>query len=122
MITIPPQQMDFPSLGWPKDRTVLMVGEVAAKLRVTDQHVIDLIAEGKIAAVDIAGRQNYVRVPMDAIEDFARLLKMDTPTLLARIQSPKPKVGSGRAFWRIPVVEGFNAFVRENNSLAVAGK
>ena len=122
MITIPPQQMDFPSLGWPKDRTILMVGEVAQKLRITDQHVIDLIVEGKLAAVDIAGRQNYVRVPMDAIDDLARALGISRDTLLARIHAHKPQIGTGRAFWRIPVVEGFVAFIRENNSLVVAGK
>ena len=41
-----PQQLEFPSVAFPKDRTVLYVGEVAMKLRVTEQHVLDLIEEG----------------------------------------------------------------------------
>ena len=117
-----PQQLDFPSLAFPKDRSVLYVGEVALKLRVTDQHVIDLITEGKMAAVDIAGRQSFVRVPQAALEELADRLGITLATLLQIIGRHRAKVGVGRAFWRVPVVEGFNAFIRENHSLAVDGK
>ena len=119
---IPPQQMDFPSLAFPKDRSVLTVGEVAARWEVSDRHVVDLIEEGKLVAFDIAGRQDYVRVPMDAIHDIARRMGMKPETLLETIRSARPKIGGGRAFYRVPVVEGYTAFMRENNSLAVAGK
>ena len=122
MNPFPPQQLDFPSLAFPKDRSVLTVGEVASKWEVSDRHVVDLIDEGKLAAFDIAGRQDYVRVPMDAILNIARRLGVKPETLLAEIRSSRPRIGGGRAFYRVPVVEGFNAFMRENHSLAVAGK
>lgn len=113
---ITPQQLDFPSLAFPKDRTALYVSEVAKKLQISEQHVIDLIAEGKIAAIDISGRQNYVPVPMDAIEDIARRLGMGKDTLLNLIRSHKAKGGAGRAHWRIPV-ESFHRYLVENCSM-----
>ena len=54
-MTPEPQQLEFPSLAFPKDRTVLYVAEVAMKLRVTEQHVLDLIEEGKLQAINIGG-------------------------------------------------------------------
>ena|SRR5579859_3379018 len=114
-----PQQLDFPSLAFPKDRTVLMVGEVALKWRVTEQHVIDLIVEGKLAAFDIAGRQDYVRVPMDAMHEISRQSGLPLETLLSIVRTAKPKT-TGRAYWRVPVAEGFTAFMRENNAGAGA--
>lgn len=66
----------FPSLAFPKDRTSLMVTEVAEKLRVTDQHIIDLIAEGSIRAVNVSGnlksKRAAYRIPVEAYEDFLR--------------------------------------------------
>ena len=50
-----PQQLEFPSLPFPKDRTVLYVTEVAMKLRVTDQRVLELVEEGKLQAIIIGG-------------------------------------------------------------------
>jgi excisionase family DNA binding protein len=119
---IPPQQLDFPSLAFPKDRTVLTVGEVAAKWEVSDRHVIDLIEEGKLAAFDIAGKHAYVRVPMSAVETMAKRFGTTPEIILGIIRAAKPQIGSSRAFYRIPVTEGFTAFMKENNSLAVAAK
>ena len=121
-MAIPPQQLDFPSANWPKDRTFLTVGEVAAKWEVSDRHVIDLIEEGKLSAFDIAGRQDYVRVPMSVINDIAARLGMKPETLLGIIRAARPQIGSGRAFYRIPVQEGFHAFMKENHSLSLGGK
>lgn len=115
-----PQQLDFPSLAFPKDRTVLYVGEVATQWRVTDQHVIDLVVEGKLAAFDIAGRREYVRVPMDAIPEISRRSGLPVETLLDIIRNSKAALGSGRAYWRIPVVEGVNTFIHENNARLVS--
>ena len=113
----PPQQMDFPSLAFPKDRTVLTVGEVAAKWNVSDRHVVDLIEEGKLAAFDIAGRQDYVRVPMNAMRDIAKRLGVPLETLLGNVRAARPQLnGSGRAYYRIPVQEGFTAFMKENRA------
>ena len=122
MLTFPPQQLDFPSLAFPKDRTVLTVGEVAAKWEVSDRHVVDLIDEGKLAAFDIAGRQDYVRVPMDAILQIAGRLGVKPETLLAEIRAARPRIGSGRAHYRVPVVEGFTDFMRQNHSRSLGGK
>ena len=67
---------DFPSLRFPKDRTVLYVFEIAARLNVTEQHVIDLIDEGRLRAVNVGGtgargRRHY-RIPVEAWEHFVR--------------------------------------------------
>ena len=72
-----PQQMDFPSLAFPKDRTVLYAHEVAMKLRCDVGHVYDLIDEGKLRAINIAGGNNFterrfVRIPVEAWNDFIR--------------------------------------------------
>jgi len=74
MEKIEPQQMEFPSLAFPKDRTVLYVFEVAAKLRVSERHVIDLIEEGKLRAINIAGAnatdKRFYRVPVESWESY----------------------------------------------------
>lgn len=120
---LPPQQLDFPSLAFPKDRSVLTVGEVASRWEVSDRHVIDLIEEGKLAAFDIAGRHDYVRVPMAAIDELARRLGLKREEVLGIVAAKRPQLnGSGRAFWRVPSKEGYESFMRENNSLALAGK
>ena len=73
---IAPQQMEFPSLAFPADRSVLYVFEVARKLRVTERHVIDLIEEGKMKAINIAGvnatDRKFYRIPVESYEMFVR--------------------------------------------------
>ncbi len=101
----------------------MTVGEVAQKWEVSDRHVIDLIEEGKLVAFDIAGRHEYVRVPMAAIDDLARRLGTTRDAVLGSIAAKRPQLnGSSRAFYRIPVVEGFKAFMSENHSLALVRK
>lgn len=69
---IEPEQLDFDSLMFGKDRRVLMVGEVADKLRVSAQHVLDLIAEGKLRAVNIAAGSDreHWRIPVESYHAF----------------------------------------------------
>lgn len=56
--TVIPEELLFPG------RKTLTVLEVAGALRVTDQHVFDLIDEGKIGAVNVGGgRRNHWRIP-----------------------------------------------------------
>jgi excisionase family DNA binding protein len=100
----------------------LTVDEIASKWRVSNRHVVNLIEEGKLVAFDIAGRHEYVRVPMAAIIDIASKLNVPPETLLGSIRAAKPQSSGGRAFYRIPVVEGFIGFMAENHSLALAGK
>ena len=101
----------------------MTVGEVASRWEVSDRHVIDLIEEGKLAAFDIAGRHDYVRVPMAAIDELARRLGLKREEVLGIVAAKRPQLnGSGRAFWRVPSKEGYESFMRENNSLALAGK
>ena len=66
------EQVTFDGLLFP-GRRVLYVGEVAERLRVTIQHVIDLIDEGKLNAVNMggAGRRHY-RIPVEEYERFLR--------------------------------------------------
>ena len=71
------QQIEFPSLGFDPARTVLYVFEVAAKLRISEQHVIDLIEEGKLRAVNIAGAnctdRKFYRIPVEAWSEYLRV-------------------------------------------------
>ena len=120
---LPAQQHDFPSLAFAKDRTVLTVGEVATRWEVSDRHVIDLIEEGKLVAFDIAGRHDYVRVPMAALEILSRKAGMSVEQARGIIAANRPQLsGSGRAFYRVPVKEGFEAFMKENHSLSLVVK
>jgi len=111
-----PQQLALPSLGFDEDRTVLYVGEFAKRLRITEQHTIDLLEEGKLVGVDIAGRHDYVRVPATAIDALAKRTGLKREEIVETMRSAKPQRSTGRAFWRIPVKEGFEAFLRENHS------
>ncbi len=111
-----PQQLEFASLAFPKDRTVLYVSEVAIKWRVTEQHVIDLLEEGKLNGFDIAGKYGYVRVPTSAIGALARRFNVRPEVILEIIERCKPERTGGRSFWRIPAKEGYEAFMRENHS------
>ena len=71
MMTHEPQQLEFPSLAFPKDRTVLYVAEVAMKLRGTEQHVLDLIEEGQLQAVNVGGNdRKFWRIPVEAYDAF----------------------------------------------------
>jgi excisionase family DNA binding protein len=66
----------FPSLLFPKDRTVLGVPEVARRLRVTEQHVVNLIEHGRLRAVNLGAsaspRRRYYRIPVEAWEAYLK--------------------------------------------------
>jgi hypothetical protein len=111
-----PQQLAFTSIAFPKDRTVLYVGEVAAAWRVSDQHVVDLLTEGKLAGFDVAGRHEYVRMPVAAIDALANRFRVPREIVVSVIETARPVKATTRSFWRIPVREGFEAFMRENHS------
>jgi excisionase family DNA binding protein len=116
-----PQQLDFPSLAFPKDRTVLTVGEVAERWRVSVRHVLDLIEEGKLDAFDIAGQRDYFRVHMSVLAEISKQSGLPVETLLQIIRSARPTTSRGPSHFRVPV-EGYNGFIRQNHSLALAGK
>ncbi|MCI0351227.1 MAG: helix-turn-helix domain-containing protein, partial [Acidobacteriales bacterium] len=67
------QNPEFAGLQFPPDRRILYVREIALKLRVTEQHVSDLIEEGKLQAVNVAGsgRKSW-RIPVESYEAFLR--------------------------------------------------
>ena len=61
----------------PELKSPLTVAECAKRLRVSDRHVIDLIEEGKLLAINVAGGANatdrkFWRVPVEALEAFKR--------------------------------------------------
>lgn len=110
--------LNMPSTDFPSDRKVVTVTEVAARWEVSNRHVIDLIEEGKLMAFDIAGRQDYMRVPKAAIATMAKRFNCPEAAILKIIAESKPRlVTSRRAFYRIPIIEGFQAFMHENHSL-----
>lgn len=78
---IPPQQEFFPSLMFPKERQVLRPHEVAAVLRVDVRHVYDLVEEGKLRAINIAGAKQadgganktdrrFLRIPVESWQKY----------------------------------------------------
>ncbi len=43
----------------PVERAVLLVAECANKLGVTEQHILNLIEEGKLRAIDVGGGSRH---------------------------------------------------------------
>jgi hypothetical protein len=114
----PAEQLEFASIAFPKDRTVLYVAEVAPLWRVSEQHIIDLLEEGKLEGFDIAGRLDYMRIPKIAIARLATLFKVKEAAILEVITEAKAeRIKPPRAHWRIPR-EGYSKFLAENHSLA----
>ena len=114
---MPPQQLDFPSLAFPPDRSVLTVREVAERWRCSERHVIDLIEEGKLVAFDIAGKHEWVRMPMAAVDALAERLGMTREEVIAVATAARPQVKSSRrARYRIPAKEGVARFMSDNHS------
>lgn len=69
-------QIEFPSLAFPADRKNLRVEEIALRLDCTTQHVLDLIEEGKMRAINIAGanatERRFLRVPVEAWNKYLK--------------------------------------------------
>ncbi len=68
------EQLQFPfaSLDFP-GRVSLRVEEVAAKLGLTERHVTDLIAEGKLQAMDhrgVGAARACYRIPIESYRDY----------------------------------------------------
>jgi len=68
------QQLEFPfsSLDFP-GQSVLTVHQIAEKLGVTDQHILDLIEEHKFPALDLKGKsasRRLLRIPIEIYRDF----------------------------------------------------
>jgi len=56
-----------------KTPAVLRVAECANKLGVTAQHVLNLIEEGKLRAIDVGGgSRRFYRIPIEALDDFLK--------------------------------------------------
>lgn len=67
------EQMEFPSLLFDRDRRVLYVAEVAARLSISVDHVADLIAEGALQAVDVGGGgRKFWRIPIESYHAFLK--------------------------------------------------
>ena len=67
-----PEQFDFERLLFP-GRKMLYVGEVAERLQVDEQHVRDLIEEGKLHAIDAGGGgRKFWRIPVTSWERFMK--------------------------------------------------
>lgn len=80
------EQLQFPyaSLDFP-GCVVLTVDNVAAKLGLSVQHVLDEVTEGRLVALDLAGKattRRYVRVPIESYRNW----------VLARLTAPAERV------------------------------
>jgi excisionase family DNA binding protein len=57
----------FPHLAFSEGKLMLKVREAAKKLRVADQHILDLIEEGKLQAINVGGHtRKFWRIPIEA--------------------------------------------------------
>lgn len=66
------EQLDFNALLFP-GRKVLYVAEVAERLEISQRHVLDLIEEGKIGAIDVGGGiRKHWRIPVGEFEKFMK--------------------------------------------------
>lgn len=66
------EQETFDGLLFP-GRRVLTVGEVSERLRVTIQHVIDLIDEGQLTGINLGGgSKRHYRIPVESYERFIK--------------------------------------------------
>jgi len=111
-----PEQLDFLSIAFPKDRKVLVVAEVALRWGISEQHVIDLLEEGKLQGFDITGdRSEFMRIPAAAVDAIANKFGVPREFIIKIIDSTAPQRKTTRANWRVPV-EGYNAFLQENRS------
>lgn len=85
-------QFAFPSLDFP-GRVNLRAEEVAEKLGITSQHVIDLIVEGKLQAIDVRGigaKRALYRIPVECYRDFI-VRSLTTPAERLRLLRELPK-------------------------------
>jgi hypothetical protein len=112
-----PEQLEFLSLAFPKDRKVLSVKEVAAVWDVSENHVINLLEEGKLAGFDVAGRVEYIRVPIDALAALAAHFGVQEAQIREVIAKVCPPKSNARSRWRVPV-ESYKRFMSENHSEA----
>lgn len=65
-------QFPFPSLDFP-GRTILTVAEIAQKLHVSDQQVLNLAEEGAFAGLDLKGlraTKRCLRIPIESYRNF----------------------------------------------------
>lgn len=85
-------QFAFPSLDFP-GRVSLRVDEVATRLYLSPQHVIDDIVEGKLQALDLRGtgsQRAYYRIPIECYRDYI-LRSVTDPTSRMRLMRELPK-------------------------------
>lgn len=85
-------QFGFASLDFP-GRVSLRIEEVADKLGVTAQHIIDLIVEGKLQALDMRGQgatRALYRIPIECYRDFI-VKSLTAPTERMRLLRELPK-------------------------------
>lgn len=72
----PDQTPDLPALVQFERRELLLVAEIAHTLRVSPQHVIDLIEEGWLQGINIGGKncsaRKFWRVPLINFERYLR--------------------------------------------------
>lgn len=65
-------QFPFPSLDFP-GRTSVSIPEIARKLGVSDQHLLNEIDEGSLVGLDLKGKRatkRCVRVPLEIYHSF----------------------------------------------------
>jgi len=100
----------------PKGQAVLTVTDVAKRWRVTGRHVIDLIEEGSLGAIDIAGNKATFPMPKAALPKLAARLRVTPEQLLEFLHSFElTSPANRRHFWRVPV-ETYQQFMEKRHS------
>jgi hypothetical protein len=92
--------VELGSLAFP-ERSALGVREIARKLEVTQQHVIDLIEEGALQAINVGSAYDSVRVPLSFLAAVAERMQASEPEVHALLNRCRAAAPRKRRSWRI---------------------
>lgn len=99
---IPATQLHLDSVMFPADRRVLTVRECAAALGCCDQHIVNLIESGDLAALNIATSFTGSRVPSAWLARLAPRLGLTEAALAGEIAAARVEHPERRPSYRIP--------------------
>lgn len=100
-------------IPWPAGRSSLYVHELARLWRCTAKHIADLIEEGKLGAVDVAGDCNVFETFTSAL---AKHLKVKPAAARKALAAAQRDLKPSRRHWRVPQA-AYTDFLTRNHSL-----
>ncbi len=110
----PSPPLTFHSLLFEKRRLV-SVQDIAQTLGVTSQHVLDLIEEGTLQAINVGSGAETVRVPREFLGMVAKRLNVSEAEVWDLVEHARLWAPRKRPSWRI-TAEGWKNFVKRRHS------